>query len=474
MLGAARRRCSRSRRRTCRAWAKSRQRRPSSSFAVAPSILPPGSSSVCCRRSRRARSPAPDSLARHAAHDDASPARQRVRSALIVAEVAFAMALTVGAGLLLRSFVTVLGVDPGFEADRLLTFQMSVPSRFTVSRRRGRVLRRARSAAARAAGCDARRRHHATAARQHERDDATSTSKGATRPGRSCRKSSSAAPSSTTSARWAFRYCADALFTREDTARHADGRRRQHRARRAGLSRRGGDRPERPHRRIERAVADDRRRRRQHQARAASRKCRRPEIYITHRQGPPVSPFLALRTSGDPGALGPAIRQAIRDVGADPPTDVRTMEQIRSASVGERRFVLLLVGLFGGVTLAAGRRRRLRRRSRWSPPSARAKSASVWRSARRRCRCSRSSSARRCGSRCRHRAWRGCRARADTAARVAALRRRRSRSGDVRVGGLDARRHRRLRRAGAGAARDADRSGDDAAAVTGRPRGSTA
>jgi predicted permease len=77
----------------------------------------------------------------------------------------------------------------------------------------------------------------------------------------------------------------------------------------------------------------------------------KPELYITHRQNPPVAPFLAIKTAGDPATLGPAVRQAIRDVGADPPTDVRTMEQIRSNSVGERRFVLLLVGLFGAVTL---------------------------------------------------------------------------------------------------------------------------
>ena len=40
------------------------------------------------------------------------------------------MAPVVGAGLLLRSFVSVLGVDPGFQADKLLTWQMNVPPRY--------------------------------------------------------------------------------------------------------------------------------------------------------------------------------------------------------------------------------------------------------------------------------------------------------------------------------------------------------
>jgi ABC-type antimicrobial peptide transport system permease subunit len=79
----------------------------------------------------------------------------------------------------------------------------------------------------------------------------------------------------------------------------------------------------------------------------------RPELYLWYRQGlTPVSPYLVVRTSGDAEALGPAVRETLRQLGANPPTDVRTMSQIRSASVGPRRFVLLLVTLFGAVALA--------------------------------------------------------------------------------------------------------------------------
>jgi putative ABC transport system permease protein len=46
------------------------------------------------------------------------------------------------------------------------------------------------------------------------------------------------------------------------------------------------------------------------------------------------------------------VRQVFRDVGADPPREVRTMDDLRSASVGERRFVLILVGVFGVLALA--------------------------------------------------------------------------------------------------------------------------
>ena len=52
--------------------------------------------------------------------------RQRLRSMLVVGEVALTLTLLVGAGLLIQSFRRVLQVDPGFKAQNLLTMQVSV------------------------------------------------------------------------------------------------------------------------------------------------------------------------------------------------------------------------------------------------------------------------------------------------------------------------------------------------------------
>src|SRR5690606_36646785 len=54
----------------------------------------------------------------------AAAVRQRVRRALVVSEVALAVVLVVGSGLMLRSFAAPQRVDVGFQPDGLLSFQL--------------------------------------------------------------------------------------------------------------------------------------------------------------------------------------------------------------------------------------------------------------------------------------------------------------------------------------------------------------
>ncbi|MEE8586612.1 MAG: ABC transporter permease [Acidobacteriota bacterium] len=53
--------------------------------------------------------------------------RGRLRSGLVVAQVTLALVLLCGAGLLIQTFAVLQGVDSGFEADNLLTVQLSRP-----------------------------------------------------------------------------------------------------------------------------------------------------------------------------------------------------------------------------------------------------------------------------------------------------------------------------------------------------------
>lgn len=52
----------------------------------------------------------------------------RMRTALVVGEVAVALMLLVGAGLLIKSYVNLRGVDPGFQSENVLTAQLVVPA----------------------------------------------------------------------------------------------------------------------------------------------------------------------------------------------------------------------------------------------------------------------------------------------------------------------------------------------------------
>ena len=53
--------------------------------------------------------------------------RQRVRSILVVTEVALTQMLLIGAGLMIKSFYSLQQVNPGFNADRILTMQVTLP-----------------------------------------------------------------------------------------------------------------------------------------------------------------------------------------------------------------------------------------------------------------------------------------------------------------------------------------------------------
>jgi putative ABC transport system permease protein len=60
------------------------------------------------------------------AQSTTSIGRKRIRSVLIVAQVAFSFVLLIGAGLMLRSFERLQGVDPGFVPERVLTMALDL------------------------------------------------------------------------------------------------------------------------------------------------------------------------------------------------------------------------------------------------------------------------------------------------------------------------------------------------------------
>ncbi len=65
---------------------------------------------------------------RRIGRDSLAPATRLVQSGLIVAEVGMSLILLIGVSLLLRSFILLQGVDPGFEYQNALTFQLTIPA----------------------------------------------------------------------------------------------------------------------------------------------------------------------------------------------------------------------------------------------------------------------------------------------------------------------------------------------------------
>jgi predicted permease len=85
----------------------------------------------------------------------------------------------------------------------------------------------------------------------------------------------------------------------------------------------------------------------------------RSELYLPLSQIPDQfmkgvagSSFFVVRTGTDPLATLPAVRGAVLEAGNDQPVfGVRTMDQIVSASIADRRFSMLLLGIFAGLAL---------------------------------------------------------------------------------------------------------------------------
>jgi putative ABC transport system permease protein len=79
----------------------------------------------------------------------------------------------------------------------------------------------------------------------------------------------------------------------------------------------------------------------------------RPGIYVPLLQSPTFFTVLAVRTHTDPGSLSATIRHELMAVDKDQPVfDIRTMEQVVSESMSDRRFQMILLGIFALVALS--------------------------------------------------------------------------------------------------------------------------
>jgi predicted permease len=78
-----------------------------------------------------------------------------------------------------------------------------------------------------------------------------------------------------------------------------------------------------------------------------------PTLYAYYRQRPVrASEFsFAIRTRGEPRSLIPAVRRAVREVDPEVPPRFSTIGEIVAGSTADRRFTLVLLGVFGAAAL---------------------------------------------------------------------------------------------------------------------------
>jgi putative ABC transport system permease protein len=80
-----------------------------------------------------------------------------------------------------------------------------------------------------------------------------------------------------------------------------------------------------------------------------------PQLYRPHHQASTGRMSVVVRTSQDPGTLAASLREAVRRRDATVPiAAMRTMEEIVSTALSQRRFQMVLTGLFGVVALLLG------------------------------------------------------------------------------------------------------------------------
>lgn len=281
----------------------------------------------------------------------AGDGRRRLRGVLVAAEVGLAVVLSIGAVLLGRSFISVLNVDAGFNSDRLLTMAINAPAAYNTADKRIALYQRLFQRLEAMPGVisvggttrlplggansstqvavegrippdgqwpevDFRRAVH----RYFE------TMGIAVRRGRIFTDADAADAPPVAVINEAF---ARKMFGDEDPI----GRQ----------IRLGVSSPLRQSTII--GIVGDLRHQRLDVAPAA-------EVYVNYLQAVPVAPLLVIRTLGDPVQQTASIREALREV--DPaliPGNVKTMDDLRSASVSGRLFVMGLILSFGALAL---------------------------------------------------------------------------------------------------------------------------
>ncbi|HKP86634.1 MAG TPA: ABC transporter permease, partial [Blastocatellia bacterium] len=281
--------------------------------------------------------------------------RRRLRNALVVSEIALSLMLLIGAGLMIKSFVRLQGVSPGFDPENILTLQTSLPgSKYQETGKTLAFYKQLLNKVESLPGVQSAGIAFSLPPNLLEVSDNYAVEEHPTPPG----ESDPIAPVNFVSTNFfkamGVPLLSGRFFTDADNADSPDvviiseAMAKRYFGNESPIGKRfkqgGLDRTGNPWMEIVGVVGDVKY--------SGLDSKPEPAFYLPHLQATLRSMYMVVRTSSNPMSLAPAIRQEVWALDKDQPVArVRTMEELLSRSVSQPRFRTLLIGVFAGVAL---------------------------------------------------------------------------------------------------------------------------
>jgi len=290
-----------------------------------------------------------------AGRGSAGPGGSRLRKALVVCEMALAVILLIGAGLLIRSYQRISDVNPGFSPDHVITFTVALPEqKYKTSADAGRFMR---ALVARVGGHPGVA--HAAGVYGLPLDDTFGASSSFTRAGET---DSADSPSA------GMRIVTPGYFSTMKiplkSGRAFDERDDENGPEVVAINEEAARRywpgvnPLGQQLHLGVRLAEARSGMKTIVAVVGDVKARSldattaPEVYVPYSQHQVDSLTIAVRTAGDPIAFVPMARADLASLDRDLPlAAVRTMDEVIGRSIAERRFTMLLLASFASVAV---------------------------------------------------------------------------------------------------------------------------
>jgi predicted permease len=288
-----------------------------------------------------------------------SALRGGVRNALVVAEIAFAVVLLVGAGLLIRSFVRLQQVDPGFQPRGVLAMLISLPpNKYSDQPRRATFDRQLLEQLRALPGVKSAATNTSLPMSGWNQSGSFRIEGRTVAPNESAPHGARWMPSEDYFQTMGIPLIKGRYFDARDTAdapgvavidetlarKYWPGE--DPVGKRISFERTGPDGQQPVWREVVGLVAHVRNEGLEGESRG--------QYYVPYAQrANNTDIFVVLRTDGDPSSLAPAVRGAIASVDGDLPVyRVTTMEKMVSDSLSQRRFSMFLFGVFAALALA--------------------------------------------------------------------------------------------------------------------------